>query len=156
MANTYTQIHIQVVFCVEKRGSLIKADWKDELYKYITGIVQNNGHKILIINGMPDHIHIFLGFRTTQSLADLIQEVKQDSSRWINQRKFTKQKFSWQAGYGAFSYSKSHVERVIQYIQNQERHHQKKSFLQEYREMLDAFGVDYDERFLFKPVELDS
>jgi REP element-mobilizing transposase RayT len=153
MANTYTQIHIQTVFCVSNRDNLIKAEWKDELYKYITAIVQKNGHKLLIINGMPDHIHLFFGFRTTQSLADLMQEVKEDSSKWINERKFTKQKFSWQAGFGGFSYSKSHVESVIQYIQNQERHHQKKTFVQEYKEMLDAFGIDYDDRFLFKPVE---
>jgi len=105
MANTYTQIHIQTVFCVENRNGLIKAEWKDELYKYITAIVQKNGHKLLIINGMPDHIHLFF--------------------------------------------------RVIKYIQNQERHHQKKTFLQEYKEMLDAFGINYDDRFLFKPVELE-
>jgi len=103
---------------------------------------------------MPDHIHLFFGFRTTQALADLRQEIKEDSSKWINEKKFTKEKFSWQAVYGGFSYSKSHVERVILYIQNQERHHQKKIFLQEYKEMLDAFGINYDDRFLFKPVEL--
>ena len=153
MANTYTQIHIQTVFSVQNRDCLIEPDWKDELYKYITAIVQNNGHKLLIINGMPDYIHLFFGFRTTQSLSDLMQEVKEDSSKWINERKFTKQKFSWQAGYGGFSYSRSHVERVIRYIQNQERHHQKKTFLEEYKEMLVAFGIEYDQQFLFKPVE---
>jgi putative transposase len=130
MANTFTQIHIQTVFCVENRKSLIKPDWKDELYKYITGIIQENGHKLLIINGMPDHIHLFFGFRPTQSLSDLMQEVKAGSSKWINEKKFIKEKFSWQAGYGGFSYSKSHVESVIDYIKNQERHHQKKTFLQ--------------------------
>ncbi len=155
MANTYTQIHIQTVFCVQNRHCLIKPEWKDELYKYITAIVQKHNHKLLIINGMPDHIHLFIGFRTSQSLSDLMQEVKEDSSKWINQRQFTKQRFSWQAGYGGFSYSKSHVDKVIRYIQNQEKHYQKKTFLQEYKEMLDALGVEYDDRYLFQPVDLD-
>jgi REP element-mobilizing transposase RayT len=154
MANTFTQIHVQTVFCVENRYSLIKPEWKDELYKYITGIIQKNGHKLLIINGMPDHIHLFFGFRPTQSLSDLMQEVKAGSSKWINEKKFIQEKFSWQAGYGGFSYSKSHVEKVIDYIKNQERHHLKKTFIQEYQEMLDAFGIDYEERFLFKPIEI--
>jgi REP element-mobilizing transposase RayT len=153
MANTYTQIHIQAVFCVQNRHCLIAPDWKDELYKYITAIVQRNGHKLLVINGMPDHIHLFFGLRPNQSLSDLMQEVKEDSSKWINERKFTSQRFSWQAGYGAFSYSRSHLHQVIRYIQNQELHHQKKTFSKEYIEMLEAFGVDFEERFLFKPVE---
>jgi len=102
MANTYTQIHIQTVFCAENRGSLIKPEWKDELYKYVTGLVQNKGHKLLIINGMPDQVHLFFGFRTTQSFAELMQEVMEDSPKWINQNKFTKQKFSWQVGYRVF------------------------------------------------------
>jgi len=155
MPNTYTQIHIQTVFSVQNRVSLINPTWKDELYKYITAIVQNNGHKLLAINGMPDHIHLFFGFRPTQALSEHMQEVKEDSSKWINQKKFTSGKFSWQAGYGGFSYSQSHVEKVIQYIQNQERHHQKKTFLQEYEQMLGAFKIEYDERYLFKPVELE-
>jgi putative transposase len=155
MANTYTQIHIQIVFCVQNRHCLINPEWKDEFYKYITAIVQKHNHKLLIINGMPDHIHLFIGFRPSQSLSDLMQEVKEDSSKWINQRQFTKQRFSWQAGYGGFSYSKSHVDKVIRYIQNQEKHHQKKTFLQEYKEMLDAFGVEYDDRYLFQPIDLD-
>lgn len=156
MANTYTQIHIQTVFSVQNRGCLIQKVWQEELYKYITGIVQNYDHKVLAINGMPDHIHLFIGFRPTQSLSKLMQEVKQDSSKWINQKKFTKEKFSWQSGYGAFSYSKSHVERVIRYIRNQEIHHQKKTFLEEYKEMLNAFGIDYDEKYIFKPIDLPT
>jgi REP element-mobilizing transposase RayT len=153
MPNTYTQIHIHSVFSVQNRICLISDSWKDQLYKYITGIIQNNGHKLLIINGMPDHMHILFGFRPTQSLSDLMQDVKGDSSRWINEHKLINGRFSWQEGYGAFSYSKSHVLRVTKYIQNQERHHRKRTFIEEYVKMLDDFGVDYNERYLFKPVE---
>ena len=153
MPNTYTQIHIHAVFSVQNRISLISDLWKDHLYKYITGIVQNNDHKLLIINGMPDHIHILFGFRPTQSLSALMQDIKGDSSRWINENKFVKGRFSWQEGYGAFSYSKSQVPIVIRYIQNQEIHHRKRSFIEEYIKMLDDFGVDYNDRYIFKPIE---
>jgi putative transposase len=153
MSNTYTQIHIHGVFAVQNRKCLVTDDWKDQLYKYITGIIQNNGHKLLIINGMPDHLHIFFGFRPSQSLSDLMQDIKGDSSRWINENRLVRGRFSWQEGYGAFSYSKSHVSRVIRYIQNQEMHHRKRSFIDEYIKMLDDFGVDYNERYIFKPVE---
>ena len=108
---------------------------------------------MLQINGMTDHIHIFFGMRPSQSLSDLMKAVKGDSSEWINKRGFTKQKFSWQAGYGAFSYAKSQVPKVIQYIQNQEEHHRKKTFTEEYIAFLDAFEIEYDEQFIFKPVE---
>ena len=116
MANTYTQIHIQVVFTVQHRQCIIHHLWKDELYKYITGIIQANGHKTLAINGMPDHIHILFGFRPTQSLSDLTQYIKGNSSKWLNEKKFIKEKFSWQEGYGAFSYRKSDVPDIINYI----------------------------------------
>ncbi len=153
MANTYTQIHIQAVFCVQDRDCIIKRSWKDELYKYITGIVQNNGHKVLEINGMPDHIHVFFGMRPNQSVSDLLQDIKGSSSQWINQKRFVKGRFPWQEGYGAFSYSKSHVGNVIEYIKNQDVHHRKKSFIEEYHDFLEKFEVDYDERYIFKPVE---
>jgi putative transposase len=153
MANTYTQIHIQAVFVVQNRESLIHTHWKSELYKYITGIIQNHNHKVLAINGMPDHVHIFFGMRPTQALSDLMQDVKGDSSKWINTNGFVKGKFSWQEGYGAFSYSKSHVKNVIKYIQNQEIHHQEKTFRDEYLEMLKKFEVDYNEAFVFKNVD---
>lgn len=153
MANTYTQIHIQAVFTVQNRDCVIKKAWKDELYKYITGIIQNHGHKVLAINGKPDHIHIFFGMRPTQSLSDLLQDIKGDSSKWIKQKGFVHVRFSWQEGYGAFSYSKSHVDNVIDYIKNQDIHHQKKTFIEEYHDFLDKFGVDYDERYVFKPIE---
>lgn len=153
MANTYTQIHIQAVFAVQNRISLIQADWKDELYKYITGIVQKYDHKVLQINGMPDHIHILMGFRPTQGLSDLMQMAKEDSSKWINAKGLVKGKFSWQSGYGAFSYSKDQVARVVKYIQEQEKHHSKRSFLEEYEELLKIHEVEYDQRYIFKPIE---
>ena len=153
MANTYTQIHIQAVFAVQERNCIIREAWKDELYKYISGIVQNNGHRMLIINGMPDHIHLFFGMRPTQSLSELMQDIKGDSSKWINQKGFIKSHFSWQEGYGAFSYSKSSVDNVIDYVKNQAFHHRKKTFVEEYREFLDKFEIDFDERYIFKHVD---
>ncbi|MEP7319172.1 MAG: IS200/IS605 family transposase [Panacibacter sp.] len=153
MANTYTQIHLQTIFVVKKRTALIQQEWKDELYKYITGIIQAYDHKLLAINGMPDHLHIFFGMRPTQSLSDLMQQVKQDSSKWINQKKFIKEKFEWQSGFGAFSYSKSQASNVIVYVQNQEVHHRRITFLDEYKSLLEKFQVDYDERYIFKDAE---
>lgn len=152
MSNTYTQMHVQMVFAVQNRACLIEKSWKDELYKYITGIIQRNGHKLLIINGMPDHMHLFVGLRPNQSVADLMQDVKGDSSRWINKKRLVPGKFQWQEGYGAFTYSKSHIPAVIKYIQNQEAHHKKKTFIEEYKEILEKFGVEYDERYIFKAV----
>ena len=152
MANTYTQIHIQAIFAVQNRQALIQNEWKDELYKYITGIVQNHNHKMLQINGMPDHLHLFFGMRPTQSISDLMKIVKGDSSKWINEKGFLKTKFSWQAGFGAFSYAKSQVPKVIKYIQNQEEHHKRKTFIEEYVDFLKAFEIDYDERYIFKSV----
>lgn len=153
MANTYTQIHIQAVFAVQNRDCIIHSSWKDELYKYITGIVQNHEHKVLAINGMPDHVHLLFGFRPSQSLSDLMQDIKGGSSKWINDKGFIREKFSWQEGYGAFSYSKSDVSKVIQYIAGQEDHHKKKSFLEEYMDLLKDLEIQYDERFVFKPVD---
>lgn len=153
MANTYTQIHIQAVFAVQNRQSLIGDEWKDDLYKYITGIIQKNKHKVLQINGMPDHIHLLFGMRPVQSLSDLMQQVKQDSSKWINQQGLVNGKFSWQSGYGAFSYSRSQLPAVITYIQNQEQHHKKKTFREEYLEFLDKYDVNYDKRYIFNPIE---
>jgi putative transposase len=153
MANTFTQIHIQCVFAVKFRQSLIQADWQDRLYKYITGIIQNQGHKLIAINGMPDHVHVFLGFRPNQSLSDLVRIVKSDSSEWINKEKLTPSMFRWQEGYGAFSYSRSHVPAVSTYIENQKEHHRTKTFLEEYKEFLEKFEIDYDEQYIFKSPE---
>ena len=153
MANTYTQIHIQGVFAVKYRRCLIQDQWKDELYKYITGIVQRNGHKMLQINGMPDHIHLLFGMSPVQSLSDLIKFIKQDSSRWINDKGVADGKFNWQAGYGAFSYSKSQLPKVLSYIENQQKHHKKRSFLDEYKALLETHDIDYDDRYIFSAPE---
>lgn len=150
MANTYTQIHIQFVFAVKYRDCLIHPSWKEELYMYITGITKENGHKLLAINGMSDHIHILIGLRPTQSISDLMQDIKGGSSKWINLKKFLKVKFEWQEGYGAFSYSKSQITNIIQYIKNQENHHRAKSFREEYLEILKEFEIDYNENYIFK------
>ena len=150
MANTYTQIHIQFVFAVRFREAVIHSSWKDELYRYMTGIVQNNKHKLIAINGMPDHIHILIGMRPTQSISDLMQDIKGSSSKWINQKGFIKVKFEWQEGYGAFSYGKSQVKDVIAYIENQEQHHSKKTFRDEYMDFLKKFDIEYDEQYIFK------
>lgn len=148
MANTFTQIHIQVIFAVKKRTGWIQIEWKNELYKYITGIIQTNGHKLIAINGVSDHIHVFFGMRPVQSLSDLMQDIKGSSSKWINEKKFIRDKFEWQEGYGAFSYSKSQASKVIAYVQNQEAHHRKITFLEEYRNFLEKFEVAYDERYI--------
>ena len=132
MANTYTQLHIQLVFAVKYRAAVIQKEWKGRLHQYITGIIQHNNHKMLQINGMPDHIHIFIGMRPDQSISALVQNVKSESSKWIKENKFCASVFAWQEGFGAFSYSKSHVGNVIRYIQNQEIHHKKETFLDEY------------------------
>jgi REP element-mobilizing transposase RayT len=153
MANTYTQIHIQFVFAVKYRAALIQKDWKDRLHQYITGIIQSNDHKMLQVNSMPDHIHIFIGMRPAQSIASLVQNLKTETSKWIKQNKFCKSSFAWQEGYGAFSYSKSHVPDVIRYIQNQEIHHTKETFMDEYQKILKAFEIDYDKQYIFKEPE---
>ena len=150
MANTYTQIHIQFVFAVKHRQSVISSKWENDLYKYITGIVKNNNHKMLCINGMPDHVHILVGFHTTQSISDFMREVKANSSKWINEQKLVSGKFEWQEGYGAFSYAKSQMPQVINYINNQKEHHQKQSFLEEYKSFLEKFEIEHNLEFSFK------
>jgi REP element-mobilizing transposase RayT len=153
MANTYTQIYIQAVFTVQDRISLIRVEWKEELFKYITGIVQHNGHKMIAINGMPDHLHVFIGMKPDQSLSALMQDVKGSSSKWINESGFVRGRFEWQAGFGGFSYGNSQIDAVVKYIQNQEKHHAKKTFLEEYLDFLKKFNVPFNERYIFKPVE---
>jgi len=150
MANTYTQLHIQLVFAVKYRVALIQKEYKERLHQYITGIIQQNEHKLLQINSMPDHIHIFIGMRPQQSISSLVQNAKSESSKWINENGFCRSAFAWQEGFGAFSYSKTHVPDVIRYIQNQEAHHKKETFLDEYKKMLKAFELEYDERYIFK------
>jgi len=153
MANTYTQIYIHTVFSVQNRISLIQPQWQEELFKYITGIVQNNGHKMIAINGMPDHLHLFFGMKPNQSLSELIQDIKGDSSKWIHEKGFVKGHFEWQAGFGGFSYSISQIDTVVKYIRNQAKHHKRKTFVEEYLDFLEKFQVPFDERYIFKPVE---
>ena len=150
MSNTYTQLYIHFVFAVKRRAAIIQPVWQERLHKYITGIVQNNGHKLLAINSMPDHLHMFAGLNPKQSISDLMQLVKGDSSEFVNKENFTPRKFHWQDGYGAFSNSRSHIDKVVKYIINQKEHHHKKTFREEYLEMLKAYAVEYDERYIFK------
>jgi REP element-mobilizing transposase RayT len=153
MANTYTQIHLHFVFAVKYRRAIIGSEWKERLHQYITGIIQRNKHKMLQINSMPDHIHIFIGMRPDQSISSLIQNVKTESSRWINSERLCNYNFAWQEGYGAFSYGKSQTNDVVKYIRNQEEHHRKETFLSEYRRLLDFFEVDWDAKYIFRETE---
>ena|SRR5215510_4260240 len=153
MANTFSQIYIQTVFAVSERQSLIKPDFKEELYKYITGIVRNQGQKLITINGMPDHMHILIGLRPAMALADLVKEIKADSTNFVNKRRFVHGRFSWQEGYGAFSYGHSQLDTVIRYIQNQEKHHKRKSFRDEYMTLLRKFDIGFNEKYVFKFIE---
>lgn len=153
MPNTYTQIYIHIVFTVQNRLSLINSKWRDELYMYISGIVTKQGHKLISIGGMPDHLHVFIGLKPNQSVSDLLQDIKGDSSKWINLKGFVKGKFEWQSGFGAFSYSISQIDDVVKYIQNQEEHHKRMTFIQEYKQFLDKFQISFDERYVFKQIE---
>jgi putative transposase len=150
MPNTYTQIDIHLVFAVKHRDGLITPSFQNDLYKYITGIFRNKNQKLLAINGMSDHLHILFGMEPDICLSDLVRDVKSDSSLFINQNKFIKTKFHWQEGFGAFSYSHSQRDMVINYIKNQQEHHRKKTFKEEYVEFLKRFNVEYDEKFLFE------
>lgn len=152
MANTFTQIYLHLVFAVQNRISLIQPEWKDELYKYISGIVQNNGHKLIAINGMPNHVHIAAGYKPHQLIPDLLQDIKGGSSKWINQKKFVKGKFNWQEGYGAFSFSHSQLDLVVKYINNQEQHHKKQTFREEYFQLLKKYNVPFDERYILMDI----
>ena len=150
MANTYTQIYIQVVFAVEGRQNLIAPEHNDELQKYITGIVSAQKQKLIAINNMPDHLHLLVGLRPDAALSDLVRDIKANSSKFINEKRWVMGRFSWQDGFGAFSYSRSQLVTVIRYIENQQKHHAKKSFREEYVSLLEKFGVEYDARYIFK------
>lgn len=149
MGNTYSQLSVQAVFAVRSRENFILDPWRDQLHKYISGILKSTGATSLAVGGWRDHVHIFFGLPVTTSIADLVGTVKSNSSRWINERKFVPGRFEWQSGYGAFSYSRGQRNKVIKYIMNQELHHSTTSFRQEYLELLDDFEVDYCERYLF-------
>lgn len=151
--STFSQIYIQVVFAVKGRNSLINKAWEEELYKYVTGIITNKGQKLIAINGIPDHIHLLIGLKPSCCLSDLIREIKKSSNAFINEKHFTRLKFEWQEGYGAFSYSHSALDNVIAYIQNQKEHHRMKSFREEYVDFLRKFEIDYKEEHLFDWIE---
>ena len=150
MANTFTQLYIHLVFSPKNRDALIKKSWKENLEKYITGIVQNNGHKMLAVNCMPDHIHILIGYNVNQLIPHLVEHIKTSSTAWVNKEKLSKFKFEWQRGYGAFSHSRSQLDTVLKYIHNQEQHHQKKSFKEEYLEILKKNDIKYQDEYLFE------
>lgn len=150
MPNTYTQLYIQLVFAVKGRQSFISREWKDDLYKYITAVMQNDGHKMLAINGMPDHVHIFFGLNPVSAISDIVKDIKRASNNWINLNKKVSGKFEWQAGYGAFSYSRSQIPNVCNYIERQEEHHTKITFRDEYLALLKAFGIEFKDEYLFE------
>jgi len=150
MANTYSQIYIQTVFAVESRLSLIRPEFKQ--YKYISGIVKNQSQKLISINGMSDHVHILVGLRPTMALADLVREIKVDSANFINKNKWVRGRFNWQEGYGAFSYGHSQLD-IIRYIQNQEQHHRRLSFKDEYLAWLKKYEIPFEDKYVFKFIE---
>jgi len=149
MANTYTQFYVQLVFTPKNRDALIQKIWKDELEKYITGIVQNYGHKILAIKSMPDHIHIFIGYNVNQLIPILVEQIKTSTNEWIKKNNFSRFRFEWQKGYGAFTYSRSQMDTVVNYVMKQEEHHKKKSFREEYLQLLQDFDILYKDEYLF-------
>jgi putative transposase len=153
MANTFSQIYIQIVFSVKGRQNLIQKKWQEELYKYICGIINGKQQKVLAIGGVLDHIHILVSLKPNISISDLVKLIKINSAKWINEKTLVYGKFQWQEGFGAFSYSQSQLDNVIGYINNQEQHHKKKTFKDEYIELLKNFNVSYDEKFLFDWIE---
>ena len=153
MPNTYTQIYIQIVFAVKGKQNLIHNDHREELHKYITGIVQNRGQKMLAIFCMSDHTHIFIGLKPSIAISDLVRDIKACSSKFINDNKWMRGKFNWQEGFGSFSYSRSHIDKVVHYILNQQEHHRKKSFREEYIEFLTKYAIDYNEKYLFEWID---
>jgi putative transposase len=150
MAGTFSQIYIQIVFAVKGRQNLIQASFEEELYKYISGIVSHKKQKSLAVNGMPDHVHILVGLKPSMCIADLVRDVKNNSTNFINDRKLLPQKFNWQEGYGAFSYSASNYGKVIDYIKNQKQHHENKTFREEYFSFLQKFRVPFEKKYLFE------
>lgn len=156
MANTYSQIYIQVVFAVKGRQNLLLKSWRDDVFKYMSGIIDNKGQKAIIVNGVADHVHLFIGLKPTIAISDLIRDVKNNTTNFINDNKKVKGKFAWQEGFGVFSYSHSHIDRVYKYILNQEAHHKKRTFKEEYLELLEKFEVPFEERYLFEWIDLDE
>ncbi len=153
MAGTYSQIYIQIVFAVQGRRNLLQKEWRDEVFKYMSGIIKNKGQKPIIVNGVSDHVHVFVGLKPSMMISDLVRDIKNNSSNFINDHAWVKGKFCWQEGYGAFSYSHSHIETVYEYILNQEKHHAQQSFKSEYMEFLKKFEVEHDVKYVFEWME---
>lgn len=153
MAGTFSQIYIQCVFAVKGRQNLLQKPWRDEVFKYMSGIIKGKNQKPIIVNGVADHVHLFIGLRPALALSDLVRDVKNNSSNFINDRKFVLGKFAWQEGYGAFSYAQSQIAGVYQYILHQEEHHGRKTFREEYLEFLRKFEIEYDEKYVFDWIE---
>lgn len=153
MAGTFYQIYIQFIFAVHGRENLLHKSWRDEVFKYMSGIIKGKNQKPIIVNGVSDHVHVFVGLRPSIRICDLVRDIKNNSSRFINEKKFLPGKFEWQDGYGAFSYSRSHIDNVYKYIENQEAHHKKRTFKEEYLDLLNKFEVEYNEKYLFKWIE---
>ncbi len=153
MANTYTQLYIHYVFAVQNRLCLIHSEWQDDLYKYMSGIIDQQGHKLYVINGMSDHIHLLVSMTPKQAPSDLMYHLKRSSSLWINKNRLSVRKFSWQEGFGAFSVSKSQLPAIIKYIEEQQEHHKKKTLTEEYLQLLKEHDIEYDEQYIFRPIE---
>jgi putative transposase len=153
MPNTFSQIYLQFVFAVRGRQSLIPKQHKEELHKYMTALVQARKAKMLAIYCMPDHIHLFVGFKPSVLISDFVKEIKVQSNEFIKEKKWIKCNFSWQEGYGVFSYGHSQIHRVCKYVLNQEAHHKKKTFKEEYLEFLEKFSIPFEEKYLFEWIE---
>jgi REP element-mobilizing transposase RayT len=150
MPNTYTKLYVQIIFAVKGRSNFIQNEWSSELYKYIAGIVNGKYQKLYSINGMPDHVHLLIGYKPSISISDLVRDIKSNSSAFVNRKMFIDQKFQWQSGFGAFSYGKSQISDVIRYIENQQEHHKHRTFRDEYIQFLEKFDVDFDSDYLFE------
>jgi len=153
MANTYTQLYVHVIFAVKGRANLLLPKWKENLYRYITGIVTNKNQKLMVINGVSDHIHILIGLKPDINLSDLIRDIKSNTSKWINENKYVAGKFEWQNGFGAFSVGYSQIETLLNYIINQESHHHKKTFREEYLEFLNEYHIDFKMEYIFEDIQ---
>ncbi len=153
MSGTYSQIYIQYVFAVKGKQNLLQKPWREDVFKYISGIIKSKGQKSIIVNGVEDHVHMFVGLKPSMNISDLVRDIKNNSSKFINEQKYLPVKFAWQEGYGVFSYSHSHIDNVYKYIANQEEHHKKKSFKEEYLDFLEKFQVEYNEKYLFDWLE---
>lgn len=149
MAGTYSQVYLQVVIVVKGRANLLNKEWRTEVFKYISGIITNKGQKPIIVNGVGDHVHILIGLKPSMKISDLVRDIKNNTSNFINKQNWVKGRFAWQEGYGVFSYAQSQIDSVYNYILNQEQHHKKQTFREEYYNFLETFRVEYEDQYLF-------